>query len=736
MGHARADLAERQSGKSPWMVAWLLLAPLAIWLLLAKAATVMAGFAWLGLTLDESGPVAFLRWAWAFTAIRFVMALLLAHAVQRLLFPRHRLMTVPIAAAIMSVLALAVALVRPEQIFLQVLTHWTTTAGAQFWMVIACAWNDAVSIAILTLVLGLVLTAVPARAQAWLVRAMQVLVVLLCGLVGLVYAYELATGQPSNSRVLIFSVLNAQSMASLVAPEVTPFRVAAIAGGILLAIWWAWRKRALARIPLHAGSGRSYAGLGATLATALGVFVTAPVVELSELERHTEGTLIALVRTVAASPSDEIRVKVLQEYDTNKRARWSSAEMKLVETDQTRRKNVVVVILESARAISTTLHTARLPTTPFLNQLAEKSLVIEDMNIVVPRTAAAWVAVLGGQYPLTNEGTAIWAAENAKTPRLRGLPGALRDAGYATSFFTPTHLRLLNDAEVLDALGFESIFAEEEVTPPNAKRVNSSGPADEVLIEPVLAWTAIQKEAGRPFMTAIMTNVGHHPYETPASWTKVKFEGVSNPALEAYYNCLLYIDHIMASLMRGYERLGVLYDTIFVFVGDHGQMFGEHGLKQMFNALYQEGLHVPAFIYAPGLLPQHRKIEGPRQQIDIVPTIVELLGYRLEGAVLPGVSLLQPVGPNRKLYFSSSIEWTYLALRQGQRKYIYSFNRYRMKVFDLANDPSESHALKGVSADEFAAAQQEMLEWKAHREVSMYGRPTQTYRRARSWKAQ
>lgn len=722
---------------SPWRAAWLLLVPLALWLLLSKTADVMAGFAWMGLTLDEQHPRAILRWLWAFTSLRFLLALLVAHGLQRRFFPRHRFVTLPIAAAIMVALASLVVVVRQQQTLMQVLGHWSSTAAQQAWMLIACIWSDAMTVAILVLAIGLALWLLPARARPWVVRPVQVMVVLLCGLVGIDYAYELATGQPTNTRVLIFGALNAKDVAALVEAETTFFRVAAIAGGILFAAWWAWCKRSLAYASLGPTPG-GYAGLGAALVVASAAFFPAPSVGFQELERNTEGTLIGLVRTMAPAPSELVRTKVFEDYETNRQARWYSAGMKLVETEQTQRKNVVVVMMESMRAVSTTMHSPRLPTTPFLAQLASKGLVVQDMNAVIPRTAAAWTAILGGQYPLTNEGTAIWSAEKAKdkAPVLRGLPGALREAGYATSFFTPTHTRLLNDAEVLRALGFESVFAEKEVTPPGTRPANYFGSADEVMVQPILEWTAAQKQAGRPFMTAIMTNVGHHGYETPASWKKIRFAGVRRPALEDYYNCLRYIDSVLASLMQGYERLGVLDDTIFIFVGDHGQMFGEHGLKQTFNAIYQEGVHVPAFIYAPGLLPRHATVQGPRQHVDFVPTIVELLGYRMEGARLPGVSLLQPVDRNRKLYFSSSIEWSFLALRQGQRKYVYSFDRSPIDVFDLAKDPKESWPLKNVSAAELAAARQEMLEWKAHTELAMYGRPSQNYRPARTWATQ
>ena len=116
-------------------------------------------------------------------------------------------------------------------------------------------------------------------------------------------------------------------------------------------------------------------------------------------------------------------------------------------------------------------------------------------------------------------------------------------------------------------------------------------------------------------------------------------------------------------------------------------------------------------------------VRGARQQIDILPTIVELLGYRIEGAELPGQSLLHAVDPDRKLYFTSSIDWSFLSARRGQRKYVYSFDRQPMEVFDLDRDPAELNPLQDLDPLELAGVKQDMLEWRMHAELSMLARP-------------
>lgn len=695
--------------------------PLAILLCLSKAAKVFLAFSFLGSELDPSSPWTVLRWLWGFTSLRFVLALLAAIAVQRLVFPSRRFLIVPMAAAFMFALALSSVLAKGSESLVQTVSRWTTTAVEQGWMVIACIWNDAILVAAMVLVVGALLQVTPAGLRSWLVRIIQAIVVLLCVLVGIDYVYQLAMGQPTNSRVLVFAATNIRDMVPLVNAETTPFRAIVVLTAIVLPTVWAWRMRRLP--PLRQGWPPD-AALGMAGIVAAAAFVPTPIVGFLEVERHTEGVVSALVRTMKPSPADEIRARAYEEYGRTGQARWNSSSMKLTPTGSTHKRNIVIVMMESVRAVSTTLHSPEIATTPFLKQLAEKGAQVEDMNAVIPRTAAAWVAVLTGQYPVTNEGTAIWAEERKKAaPVLRGLPTTLHELGYATSYFATTVREIFNDTELLEALGFDSIVTGKDLMQPGMKNANYFGLADEVMVSPIMEWTAAQKKAGRPFMTTIMTNVGHHDYTTPDSWEKIKFEGVNDPVLTSYYNCLRYIDSVMEKLMQGYAELGVLDETVFVFLGDHGQIFGEHGLKQSFNAIYEQGVRVPAILYAPGLIAPNGRIGGSRQQIDIVPTLIELLGYRLEDVKLPGTSLLSPVDPNRRLYFSSSVEWTFLGARQGRRKYIYSFDRYPMEVYDLETDPTEAHALKDVDPRELADIRKDMLEWKVNAELAMYGVP-------------
>jgi choline-sulfatase len=75
--------------------------------------------------------------------------------------------------------------------------------------------------------------------------------------------------------------------------------------------------------------------------------------------------------------------------------------------------------------------------------------------------------------------------------------------------------------------------------------------------------------------------------------------------------------------------------TVIVVSADHGEAFGEHHEYRHGHELYEELVHVPLFFVVPGRAP--RTIDVVRSQIDLVPTIVELLG-QTPGAELRGQS--------------------------------------------------------------------------------------------------
>src|SRR5690606_2322272 len=105
-----------------------------------------------------------------------------------------------------------------------------------------------------------------------------------------------------------------------------------------------------------------------------------------------------------------------------------------------------------------------------------------------------------------------------------------------------------------------------------------------------------------------------------------------------YLNTIRYTDRFVGKLLAELKAEGALDNTVLVIVGDHGEGFGEHGRYSHNTVIYDEGIHVPLIIRAPGLAPG--RLAAPVNHLDIMPTVVDLLALRAENGAFDGSSLI------------------------------------------------------------------------------------------------
>jgi len=384
--------------------------------------------------------------------------------------------------------------------------------------------------------------------------------------------------------------------------------------------------------------------------------------------------------------------------------------LKFAASPRTKPLNVVLIILEYTRARSVTPYNPELSNTPFLADLARRSLKVEDMHSVIAATARAWTAILTGLYPVTSS-VSVWSDAESSGQSLASLPKLLRPHGYRSAFFTPSHLLFEHDASLINNRGFDSVNSDGSYDTRGFERSTYFGFEDRIMLKPSLSWIDRARADGKPFFVTYMTLTGHHDYKTPSTFVKTHY--CDQTDLNDYLNALGYIDGWLHDLFAAFEQRGMLDSTMFIVLGDHGESFGEHGSRQHLGIMYEEALHIPALVYAPALGLKPGLIQGPRQQIDILPTVADALGFDLRDGFVPGVSLLRDVPADRQLYFSSWQENVALAKTQNHRKYVYAFRRLPTQVFDLLADPLEQHDLgSNLSAGQAEDIERDLLQWR------------------------
>jgi arylsulfatase A-like enzyme len=526
-------------------------------------------------------------------------------------------------------------------------------------------------------------------------------VALMFAIAGIELANFLQTGVAGTGQLLGYFLLNSSrgggSWWSIVRAHINFITTLALVTPFLLGITAAiWRGRSvkLTPMPLYI---RAAVLLPTTFGLALLTLCYQPVLSDVRYARQLDDTFLALRDAFYSSSAREVEVL---HAASEQPPIFDSSSAVLHATGQSRQeaRNVILIMMESAQAKSTTVYDPTLPTTPFLADFAKRGAVVLDMYAVIPRTAAAWISILYGIYPSSNDLIDRWSVVPGGQKRFKSLPKLLSEQGYATGFITATNSDFEHEQALINGFGFQWVQSGNTLARPGLEPVNYDGFEDSIMVEPALSWASQQSAAGHPFFLALMTNVGHDPYSFPASWKKISF-GTGNQNYENYLNCMAYIDAVLQDLIQGLERRGLLKSSVVLILGDHGEAFGEHGPRQHILVPYDEALKIPMIIYADGLIPAGSSIVGLRQEPDILPTVLDALGMQGEHLNVPGTSLLKPASADRKLYFSTSFYHGALAMRTGSTKYIYNFDRTPTEVYDIEKDPAEQHDIAETIPD-------------------------------------
>ncbi len=304
-------------------------------------------------------------------------------------------------------------------------------------------------------------------------------------------------------------------------------------------------------------------------------------------------------------------------------------------------RNVVLLSIDTLRADRLNAYGyAERTTSPRLDALLGSGIQFEDASAPRSITWPSLASVLTGLYP---SGHGVIQNGYELPDDLPTLPKLLRDSGYSTAAFLSNMCRANHQ-------GWDEF--------------RCSQGRDTRASEWALKWVE-SRDAENPFFLWIHLFGAHPPYynggrlaaeELDPGYVgdlapKKRFldavmkEGLELSAadrrhLDAIYDAsVIGTDRIVGGILEGLTASGALENTIVVVLADHGEELYDHH-KYLYHAcsVYQTALHVPLGISAPGLLPQGQRVRQTVELIDVVPTLLDLLGIA-PPAGLHGVSL-------------------------------------------------------------------------------------------------
>ncbi len=386
--------------------------------------------------------------------------------------------------------------------------------------------------------------------------------------------------------------------------------------------------------------------------------------------------------------------------------------------------------------------------TPTLDRLAREGIHFRNAFVTTALCSPSRASIFTGLYAHQHR---VVDNNHPIPPGLTYYSEYLQAAGYETAFIGKWHMGIETDAPQPGFDHWVSFKGQGYYLPHpdglnvNGRHVPQKGYITDELTDYALDWIG-QRDRKKPWMMHLAHKAVHSEF-IPAERHKGRYDkeifrypanmkpgvpgrpmwvenqrnswhGVDYPYhgtldigdyYKRYMETLLAVDEGIARIMDLLDRRGELDDTLILYMGDNGFMFGEHGLIDK-RAAYEESMRVPMLMRCPSLFGAGI-VEQVVANIDVAPTMLAAAGLEapegLAGSnMLPLVTVPPASGGAADVPWRKELMYEYYwernfpqtptvhALREDRYKYIHFHGIWDLdELYDLAADPQENDNL-------------------------------------------
>jgi arylsulfatase A-like enzyme/Flp pilus assembly protein TadD len=348
-------------------------------------------------------------------------------------------------------------------------------------------------------------------------------------------------------------------------------------------------------------------------------------------------------------------------------------------------RHLVLVSIDTLRADRVGVY-GGVDLTPAIDRIARAGAYAADATSHVPLTRPSHATMFTGLLP--------WQAglrDNLSAGTLPPSPllsEILKGAGFQTAAYVSS---IVLGSRGGFARGFDRY--DESLPPGQEAMLDTLQKPGADTMRQAIGWLEEQRSADRVFLFVHLYEP-HDPYAPPEPYA-------SRYRDRPYDGEVAYTDALVDQLDQTLQRLDLARDTLLVVASDHGEGLGEHDETLHGFFAYQTTLAVPLVFRGPGIA-VNRRIDETVGLVDLLPTVLDLLGVALPQALKPaGVSLASALrggsDPAPRPQYAESLVpllhfgWSDLrVLRDGRWKYVLA---PRPELYDLATDPHEQQNL-------------------------------------------
>ncbi len=344
------------------------------------------------------------------------------------------------------------------------------------------------------------------------------------------------------------------------------------------------------------------------------------------------------------------------------------------------RWNVIVFVLESVgmRYVLRRTPDGKQDVMPFFKNFIKKGWLFRNHFSPANTSPRSVFSIFSGLYPLPR----IWMLSTKRDIYIPSLKNFL-PKDYETFLITPAPLRWYFPRWFFFNSGLKEMYGYYSM-PIKKRGVGWIVARNE--IDVISFFIQRLKRVKEPFWATYLSFIPHYPYTDYGK--RYRIAPHNRGGLFRYYNNLHLLDALIKRVVTYLERSGLLKRSILVFVGDHGEAFGQHkGNYTHSRHSYNENYHAPLFFYQPKLF-KPRIFNSYTSHVDILPTLLDALKIPYNRQLFQGESLFQKSFQRRQIFLFGN-ENTLSSIDEHHIKTQISF-RYRWCwSYDLDKDPHE-----------------------------------------------
>ena len=383
--------------------------------------------------------------------------------------------------------------------------------------------------------------------------------------------------------------------------------------------------------------------------------------------------------------------------------------------------NLLILGIDSLRADHMSCYGYNRLTTPHIDEMAKEGVLFENAFSPYIPTTPGYTTMLSGMDVMSHQVVSL-RPKGPLDPDVRLLPEILHEKGYVSALvgFDGKFYRGFDIYETYPSWTIEKDGYMHKAEHLNEKTI----PLLEMMVD-------------KPFFLFLRHMDPHSPYLPPPPFERMFYSGdekdPSNHSLDSvfafkpfaeyfkswmpegvtdaeyiiaqYDGELAYMDVCIQRIFTRLEELDLMDRTLLIVTSDHGESLMDHECYFDHHGLYECTIHVPLILRCPEKLPEGKRIKGYVLQQDLVPTILELLGYKetAEKLRLDGKSMLPLITGERPTNYTEFYltECTWMrkrGWRTPEWKLIYALepdfhNKPPVELYNLIEDPEENKNL-------------------------------------------